>query len=97
MIIAKVIGSTWATRRHPHINGKLLLVQPMDPMTEKSLGDAVMAVDGGVDAGPGSVVLVLDEGGSARAILGDPKAPVRTVVCGIVDHVSSGGKMKKYA
>ncbi|MBI4679343.1 MAG: EutN/CcmL family microcompartment protein [Elusimicrobia bacterium] len=97
MIIAKVIGNTWASRKHPHVNGKLLLVVPIDPMTEKPLGDAAMAVDGGVDAGPGSVVLVVDEGGSARAIIGDPEAPVRTVVCGVVDRVTSGGKMKKYA
>ncbi|MFA6316747.1 MAG: EutN/CcmL family microcompartment protein [Elusimicrobiota bacterium] len=97
MIIAKVIGNTWATRKHPHLNGKLLLIVPIDPMTEKPLGDAVMAVDGGVGAGPGSVVLVVDEGGSARGILKDPKAPVRTVVCGIVDQVNSGGGVKRYA
>ncbi|MBI5624555.1 MAG: EutN/CcmL family microcompartment protein [Elusimicrobia bacterium] len=97
MIIAKVIGNTWATRKHPHVAGKLLLVQPIDPMTEAPLGNAVMAVDGGVDAGPGSVVLVVDEGGSARGILRDPKAPVRTVICGVVDYITSGGGRKKYA
>ena len=33
-------------------------------------------------------MLVVDEGGSARAVLGDEKAvTVRTVVCAIVDHV----------
>ena len=66
-------------------------------MTEAPTGEAILALDGGFGAGPGSVVLVVDEGGSARAVLGDPKAPVRTLICGIVDQVVSGGKIKKYA
>lgn len=98
MFIGEVIGNTWGTRKHPGLaNKKLLLVRPIDPFTEKPLGDAVMAVDGGVGSGPGSVVLVVDEGGSARGILEDEAAPVRTVICGIVDQVISGGKVKKYA
>ena len=98
MFIGEVIGNTWGTRKHPSLcRQKLLLVRPIDPLTEKPLGDAVMALDGGVQAGPGSVVLVLDEGGSARMILKDEAAPVRTVICGIVDYVVSGGRTKHYA
>ena len=98
MFIAEVIGNVWGTRKHPSTEDRsLLLVRPIDPLTEEPLGDAVMAVEGGVGAGPGSVVLVLDEGGSARAVLKDEGAPVRTVVCGIVDSVVLGGKVKKYA
>ena len=55
-----------------------------------------MALDGGVGSGPGSIVLVVDEGGSARGIINDEGAPVRTVVCAIVDQVVSGGKIKRY-
>jgi microcompartment protein CcmK/EutM len=29
----------------------------------------------------------MDEGGSARKILGDNKAPIRTIIAGIVDSV----------
>ncbi|MDE2038926.1 MAG: EutN/CcmL family microcompartment protein [Elusimicrobia bacterium] len=98
MFIAEVIGNVWGTRKHPSVAGKkLLLVRPIDPFSEAPLGAAVMAVEGGVGAGPGSVVLVLDEGGSARAVLGDAAAPVRTVICGIVDGVSSRGRVKRYA
>ena len=98
MFIAEVVGNVWGTRKHASLEGKrLLLVRPIDPMTEKPLGDAIMALEGGVGAGPGSVVLVLDEGGSARGVLKDEAAPVRTVVCGIVDSVVAGGKVKKYA
>lgn len=97
MFIAEVIGNVWGTRKHASIaNKKMLLVRPIDPLTEKPLGDAVMALDGGLGSGPGSIVLVVDEGGSARAILKDEAAPARTVICGIVDQVISGGKVRKY-
>ncbi len=97
MFIASVVGNVWGTRKHPSMEKRrLLLVQPIDPLTEKPLGAAVMAIDGGVESGPGSVVLVMDEGNGARQILGDRRAPVRTVVCGIVDRVVSGGTAKRY-
>jgi hypothetical protein len=35
----------------------------------------------------GETVLVEDEGNSARQILGDPKAPVRSLIVAIVDSV----------
>jgi len=98
MYIGEVVGNAWGVQRHPSLQKKsLFLVRPIDPMTEEPLGEAVLALDGGFGAGPGSVVLVVDEGGSARGILGDPKAPVRTIICGIVDQVVRGGKIKKYA
>lgn len=97
MFIAEVVGNVWGTRKHASVaNKKMLLVRPIDPLTEKPLGNALMALDAGVGSGPGSVVLVLDEGGSARSILKDEQAPVRTLICGIVDSVISGGKVKKY-
>lgn len=97
MFIGEVIGNVWGTRKHPSLAGqRQLLVRPIDPFTEKPLGDAVMALEGGVGAGPGSIVLVVDEGGSARGILKDEAAPVRTLICAVVDQVSSGGKVKKY-
>ena len=97
MFIAEVIGNVWGTRKHPSLcDRRLLLVRPIDPLTEKSLGDAQMAVEYGTGAGPGSIVLVMDEGGSARSVLKDEAAPIRTVVVGIVDSVVSGGKVKKY-
>ena len=60
MFIGEVIGNAWGTRKHPSLEGKrLMLVRPIDPMTGAAKGDAVMALDGGVGSGPGSVVLVL--------------------------------------
>lgn len=98
MIICEVVGNVWGQYKHPGLAcRRLLLVRPIDPITEKPLGEAVMAVDGGVGAAPGSIVLVMDEGSSARQILGDKEAPVRTIICGIVDTVNLGGRQKKYA
>ena len=97
MFVAEVVGNVWGTRKHGSLCDKrLLLVCPIDPLTEERTGDAVMAVEYGTGAGPGSVVLVLDEGGSARSVLHDEEAPIRTVIVGIVDCVTSGGKVKKY-
>jgi ethanolamine utilization protein EutN len=97
MFVGEVVGNVWGTRKHKGLeNRRLLLVRPIDPMTEKPLGDALMALDYGVGAGPGSIVLVMDEGGSARSVLKDETAPVRTVIVGIVDAVNSGGKVNRY-
>ena len=92
MFIAKVIGNVWATRKHPGLkNATMLLVKPVDSMDKDKLtGEAMLAIDS-QGAGPGDTVLIVDEGGSARKILKNSKAPVRTVVAGIVDkvHISS--------
>jgi len=97
MFIAKVTGNVWATRKHAGLNSaKLLLVRSVDPFSGEFLGEPALAVDGGVSAGPGDIVLVMDEGGSARKILQNDNAPVRTVICGVVDQVQSGGRIKKY-
>ena len=93
MFIAKVIGNVWATRKHPGLkNATLLLVKAVDPMdNNKLVGEATLALDS-QGAGVGDTVLIVDEGGSARKILKNSKAPVRTVVAGIVDKVHITGK-----
>lgn len=92
MFIAKVLGNVWATRKHPGLkNSTLLIVKAVDVNDHNKLvGEATLAVDGGQGAGPGDTVLIVDEGGSARKILKNPKAPVRTVIAGIVDKVHLG-------
>ena len=87
MTLARVVGNVVATEKHPHYHGrKILAVQPVDP-EGKPKGRSLLAVDG-VQAGIGDLVLVVDEGGSARAVLGDEGATtVRTVICGIVDRI----------
>ncbi len=87
MIIARVVGNVVSTEKHAHYRGyKILVVQPVDP-EGKPKGRSLLAVDG-VQAGIGDTVLVVDEGGSARSIIGDESAvTIRTAICGIVDRV----------
>jgi microcompartment protein CcmK/EutM len=97
MIIAKVVGSVWATVKHGSLNNlKLLLVRKMDGITGKLSGTVMMAVDPKSGAGVGDIVLIVDEGNSARQILDDPGGPIRTIVAGIVDEVTSGDQLVKY-
>jgi microcompartment protein CcmK/EutM len=87
MMLARVVANVVSTEKHPHYRGhKILVVQPVDPQG-KPRGRSLLAVDG-VQAGVGDLVLVVDEGGSARSVIGDESATtVRTVICGIVDRV----------
>jgi microcompartment protein CcmK/EutM len=85
--LAKVVATIVSTEKHAHYKGqKILVVQPVGP-DGKPKGKSLVAVDG-VQAGIGDLVLVVDEGGSARMVIGDESAvTIRTAVCGIVDRV----------
>jgi ethanolamine utilization protein EutN len=90
MILGRVIGSVVSTVKLEVLSGyKILMVQPVDPEGNKA-GGLTLALDS-VQAGTGDTVLILDEGNSGRLIVGDPMAPVRTMVVGIVDEVTVGG------
>jgi microcompartment protein CcmK/EutM len=91
MILGKVVATVVSTEKHPHYKGlKLLMVQPLDAAGAPK-GKPLLAVDG-VQAGIGDHVLLVDEGGSARSVIGDENAvTVRTAICGIVDSVDLDG------
>jgi len=92
MFIARVVGTVWATRKHSCLQGyKMLLVQQFQPESGKKSGPVVMALDRKFGAGIGDTVLIIDEGGSARQILDDITAPVRTVVIGVLDCATVRG------
>jgi ethanolamine utilization protein EutN len=87
MQVAKVVGTVVSTVKHPILVGyKILVVQPIDPGGKKA-GETVLALDT-VQAGAGELVLLLEEGNSARLIVGDPMGAVRSVIVGIVDEVT---------
>ncbi len=90
MFLARVVGEVVATIKHGDLHAqKLLLVQPVTPKDEVT-GKPAIAVDS-VDAGPGDLVIVADEGNSAAQVLRRARGPVRTVVVGVVDVVEGGG------
>ncbi len=91
MTLARVTGTVVSTEKHPHYAGrKILVVQPVTPDGAPK-GRSLLAVDA-VQAGVGDLVLVVDEGGSARAAIRDEAAvTIRTAVCAIVDSVDVAG------
>ncbi len=87
MIIGKVCGAIHSTINHKFYEGrKLLVVGKLNP-DGKPTGDYLIAVDE-VDAGAGETVLVIDEGNSARSIVKDDIAPLRSIIVGIVDEIN---------
>ena len=86
MILARITGSVVSTIHHPIVDGrKLLLAERLDE-TGNPTGGYLIALDA-IGAGKGETVLIIDEGNSARQILDDSNAPVRSMVVGIVDAV----------
>jgi len=86
MILGRIIGSVVSTIHHPIVEGRKLLVAERLDSNERPTGGYVIAFDA-IGAGQGETVLILDEGSGARQILDDEKAPVRSIVVGIVDAV----------
>jgi len=86
MKLARVIGNVVATEKHPCFKGhKIMIVQPIDE-TGKDIQQSFLSCDT-VSAGPGDVVLVQQEGNTARQLLGTKQDPFHSVIVGIVDKV----------
>ena len=86
MILGRVQGQVVATIKHEAYMGHRFLLLDRIDATGKQLGGYLVAVDT-VGATVGQTVLVIDEGNSARQVLGDSIAPIRSVIVGIVDDV----------
>ncbi len=93
MILAKVTGNVVSTiKAVGYESRKILVVQPVRP-DGKAIGKSFLAVDT-MQAGPGDTVLIMEEGGSARLILGEPDTfTVKAVVAGIVDKIQYDSKV----
>jgi microcompartment protein CcmK/EutM len=84
--IGQVAGTVVSTISAPIFDGrKLLLCDIVTPRGEPT-GDYTIAADS-IDAGVGDLVLILDEGSSARQIVGETVAPIRAMVVGIIDEI----------
>ncbi|WP_372995952.1 EutN/CcmL family microcompartment protein [Lutispora sp.] len=85
MIMGKVIGNIWATRKEETLNGlKFLVVKPLD-YGKESNAPAFIAIDV-VGAGVGETVIVT-KGSSARKVMGKGDIPVDASIVGIIDMV----------
>ena len=84
MIIFKVIGHVWATKKEPNLEGLKLMVVKEEP-TDKPVQETFVAADV-VGAGIGEQVLVVS-GSTARKALGRDEMPVDMAIVGIIDTV----------
>lgn len=89
MKLGRVSGTVVSTICSPAYEGRTLLICDLLDASGAETGDYLIAIDH-VGAGAGEDVLILDEGNSARQVLGWPDAPVRAVVVGIVDETRLG-------
>jgi len=91
MFIGRVVGTVVSEiNDEVYENRKILVIDRLTPEGEPD-GTYVLGIDT-VDAGLGEVVLYIDEGNSARQVVGMPNAAIRTVIVGIVDEVLVEGR-----
>ncbi len=85
MIIARVIGTVWATRKDERLNGlKFQIVRPVD-LNYKDREGYLVAIDA-VGAGVGEVVMVV-QGSSARQTKTTENKPVDATIMAIIDKL----------
>jgi microcompartment protein CcmK/EutM len=87
LILGKVCGAIHSTINHTFYDNKRLLVVDRLDLNNKPTGNCLIAVDS-VDAGMGETVLVIDEGNSARQVVDDKDAPIRSIIVGVIDDVN---------
>lgn len=95
MMICKVVGHVWATKKEEQLEGKkLMVVLQTDEYGEKDKGESFVAADA-VGAGIGERVLVVS-GSTARQALGGDQIPIDAAIVGIIDslEVDRGNKIK---
>ena len=87
MRVGRVCGTVVSTINSEVFDGRRLLICDLQELDGRPTGGYTIAVDA-VDAGAGELVLIVDEGNSARQVLHAPEAPVRAVVVGVIDELS---------
>jgi ethanolamine utilization protein EutN len=87
VILGRVVGQVWATRRDPRLSrARLLVIRPHGVYEPAFASGHLVAVDD-VDAGVGDDVIVC-LGAPARASAGGDDMPVDAAVLGVVDRVT---------
>lgn len=86
MRVGRVVGTVVSTVSIPLLDEQRLLLCDLQDVDGEPEGYTI-CIDV-VDAGVGETVLVLDEGNSARQILGIDTGAIRAVVVGVVDELT---------
>jgi len=92
MKVGRVVGTVVSTISSPAFEGRRLLLCDLLDAAGDPDGSYLICVDT-VGSGAGEAVLILDEGNSARQVIGMPTAPIRAVVVGIIDQLVVDGEL----
>lgn len=85
MFLGKVVGSVWATKKTPNLDGvRFLIVHPCDLNKEPNTN--VVVVADRLGAGIGETVICA-YGKAARSAIGDQEMSIEAAVVAIVDEV----------
>ena len=88
-----MVGTVVSTINIPLLDEHRLLLCDIDDVDGEADGHTI-CIDV-VDAGMGETVLILDEGNSARQILGIDTGAIRAVVVGVVDELAIDGVLRE--
>ncbi len=87
MYIGRVRGSVMSTVKLEIYENRRLLVVDRLSLDGEITGEYDICVDV-AQAGPGDIVMVIDEGNSGRQILArEPDGAIRAVLAGVVDEI----------
>lgn len=92
MKIGRVVGTVVSTISAPVFEGRRLLLCDLLDASGNPDGSYLICVDT-VGSGAGEAVLILDEGNSARQVIGISAGPVRAVVVGVIDQLVADGEL----
>lgn len=92
MKLGRVVGTVVSTIEASVFEGRRLLVCDVLDAAGEPDGSYLICVDT-VGSGAGEAVLILDEGTSARQVLGLTAGPVRAVIVGVVDQLVTDGEL----
>lgn len=85
MLVGRVVGNVWATKKDPTLEGmRMLMVRPL-ALGPAASEEIIVAADP-IGAGPGETVLVAF-GRAARTVIGSQDAGWQVAVVAIVDDV----------
>ncbi|HXV71741.1 MAG TPA: EutN/CcmL family microcompartment protein [Acidimicrobiia bacterium] len=92
MKVGRVVGTVVSTINIPLLDEHRLLLCDIEDVDGNPDGYTI-CVDV-VDAGVGETVLILDEGNSARQILGLDTGAIRAVIVGVVDELAIDNELR---
>jgi len=92
--LGRVVGTVVTPVQHPAYDGRrLLAVRPINPDGSDAPGERMFVAVDRAQAGIGDRVLLMAEGSSVRAIVGDERAPIRCAVVGVIDEIEVEGEL----